>query len=275
MHVLNTILNAFGALVFAPFESAPPWLALTVVSVVAGVFMMVVFKYTSSQTKLKAVSNRTRANLLAMKLFKDELSVTFAAQWDLLGCTGKRLWYSIWPPMAVMMIPFVLGIAQVGVRYEFRPLRPGEDAIVVLELSESAWDANADSRLEAPDGVIVETDPLRIAPERKIYWRVRPERDGDFVLAWNVDGNRIQKTLRVRNGLHAVSARRPTTGLWDQLLHPLEKPFDEASAVRAIDISLPQRSTPFLGFDVHWLISFFVISMVVALLCKPFLKVQL
>jgi hypothetical protein len=275
MHMINVIMNWLARVAFAPFASVPAWLTLTIVSALAGVFMMIVFKYTSHQTRLKAVSDRTRADLLAMKLFKDELSVTFSSMWDLLGATGKRLWYSIWPPMVVMIVPFVLGIAQVGARYEFRPLRPGERALVTLEFNEDAWAANADVQLEAPDGVIVETEAARIGGERKIFWRVRPEREGDFTLAWQIDGKRVEKSLPVRNGLHAVSPRRPASDFWEQVLYPLEPPFGKDDAVHCIDVELPRRSTEFFGLDIHWLISFFILSMVFALVCKPFLKVQL
>ena len=275
MPVINNIMNALGDLVFAPLASAPPWLTLTILSAIAGLGMMIVFKYTSSQAKLKAVSDRTRADLLAMKLFKDELAVTFASQWDLLKATGRRLWYSLWPPMAVMIIPFVLGIAQLGVRYEHRPLAPGETALVTLALNPNAWEANHDVQLETPDGVAVETPALRLPEEAAVQWRVQVTAPGDYTLAWRVNGERIEKSLPATAGLPAVSPRRPTTGFWDQLLYPLEPPFDASSPVRSIDLQLPSRSTPIFGWDVHWLITFFVLSMLFALVLKPFLKVQL
>ena len=275
MRAINNMMNSLGDLVFALFGSAPPWVALTVLSAVAGLLMMIVFKYTSYQSKLKAVSDRTRADLLAMKLFKDDLSVTFASQWDLLRATGLRLWYSLWPPMAVMIIPFVLGIAQIGIRYECRPLARGDHALVTLRLSEDGYKANADVQIETPDSVEVVTGPVRVPAEATIYWEVRVAEDGNHELAWQINNQRILKSLPADGGLRPVSPRRPTAGFWDQLLYPLEEPFPAASPVRSIDVELPQRSTPIFGLDIHWLISFFVLSMVFALLLKPFLKVQL
>ena len=275
MSVINHILNAIGDLVVAPFDTAPPWLTLTILSAVAGLLMMIVFKYTSSQAKLKAVSNRTRADLLAMKLFKDELAVTFASQWDLLKATGQRLWYSLWPPMAVMIIPFVLAIAQLGIRYEYRPLAPGESALVTLTLQEDAWPANSNAQLETPEGVVLETPPLRLPAESAIQWRLRATQPGRHTIAWQIDGQRIVKSLPAAPGLYPVSPRRPTTGLWDQLLYPIEAPFSASSPVHSIDLQLPSRSTPLFGLDIHWLITFFVLSMFFAFILKPSLKVQL
>jgi hypothetical protein len=275
MRVINKIANLLGDLIFAPFVQAPPWLGLVVLSALAGLGMMIVFKYTSSQAKLKAVSDRTRANLLAMKLFKDELAVTFASQWDLLKATGKRLWYSIWPPMAVMIVPFVLGVAQMGLRYEHRPLRPRESAVVSVKLNDGDRDAVDDLQLNAPQGVEIEAGPCRVESDSAVYWRVHTTAPGDYKLAWNIGGRRIEKLLPAGSGLGPASPRRPSAGWWDQLLYPLEEPFAKDSPVRCIDVQLPERRTPIFGLDVHWLISFFVLSMLFALILKPFLRVQL
>jgi hypothetical protein len=172
-------------------------------------------------------------------------------------------------------VPFVLVTAQLGMRYQFRPLRPGESALVTLHLRDAAWDAGSRAALEVPEGVTVETPALRVAPERSVTWRVRPDEHGAFDLAWNIDGERYVKRLDAQAGLTTASPRRPTTGWWDQLLYPIEPPYGTGAAVTAIDVSLPERSTPILGLDVHWLISFVVLSMVFALLVKPIIRVQL
>ncbi len=275
MRWINAILNPIAELCFAPFAQLPPWAALTFWSLVAAVLMMLVFKYTSRQQKLREMSDRTWSALLGMVLFKDELRTMFACQGRLLAATAGRLWYSIWPPLVVMIVPFVLVTAQLGMRYQFRPLRPGESALVTLHLRDGAWESGSRAALEVPAGVTIETPPLRVAADKSVTWRVRPDEHGAFELAWNIDGQRYVKRLEARAGLTTASPRRPTGGWWDQLLYPIEAPYDAGAAVAAIDVSLPERSTPILGLDVHWIISFVVLSMVFALLVKPIIKVQL
>ena len=275
MSVINAILNPLAKVCFAPFVYLPPWLTMVFWSAVGGLFMMIVFKYTSRQQKLKEISNRTRAALLGMKLFKDELSVMFSCQGSLFKATGGRLFYSFWPPLIVMIVPFVLGMAQLGARYQFRPLRPEESALVTLHLSAAGWAEGSVAALDAPPQVDVETPSLRIESEHAVLWRVHADEPGRYELAWQINGQRFIKTFEASRGLVGASPRRPTTGFWDQLLYPLERPFGPDSPVLAIDVALPDRSTPIFGLDVHWLITFFVLSMVFALVFKPFLKVQL
>lgn len=274
MAIVNAVATAIAGACFAPFASLPPWLTLTVWSAIAGVLMMIIFRYTSNQKALKEVGNRVRANLLAMRLFKDELSVTFSCQWGLLKAIGARLWYSL-APLVVMIVPFVLGLAQLGAYYEKRPLRPDESAVVSLYLAEPAWDSNTDVRLQAPDGVVVETPGLRDRSERVIRWRVRARQAGQHKLVWEVSGQRVEKLLSAGAGLVPVSPKRPGTSFWDRLLYPVEPPLGEHDAVRAIEVVHPTRQTPILGWGIHWLITFFVLSIVFALLFKPVLKVQL
>jgi hypothetical protein len=71
-----------------------------------------------------------------------------------------------------------------------------------------------------------------------------------------------------------VSARRPDARLLERLLHPAEHAFDASAAVRAIVVHYPARATPILGLDVPWWLTFFIVSIVAALLAKPWIKVQ-
>ena len=76
---LNTVANGLGRLL-APIGWLPGWLSATVVAVVTGVGMLAVFKYTSNQRAIKRARQRIRANLLAIKLFKDSVAVGLRAQ---------------------------------------------------------------------------------------------------------------------------------------------------------------------------------------------------
>jgi hypothetical protein len=270
-------MTFLGNVVLAPFEPVPPWLTLTIFSAIGGVIGLKLWGWTSNQEALKAVSNRTRADLLAMKLFKDELSVTFSCQWDLAKVLVKRLWLSL-RPIVIMMVPFVLALAQLGSRFEHRPLRAGENAVVTLELTEDSWAKNKNAQLLVPEGVQIETPPLRVATEHTIQWRVQATQPGQHELAWEIDGRRVTKSLPVGTGLVEASAIRPGPGwgdFWDQLLYPAESVLPSGGPVAKIEIDLPHRSTPIFGFDTHWLITFLVLSVVLGLLFKPVLKVQL
>src|SRR5262245_36405364 len=133
MNVLNAILRTISGALLAPVAAWPPWLVLVGFSAIAGVGMAALFRVTSDQKALKAVAGRTRAQLMAMRLFKDDVRVAFRCQWDLLKATGRRLWLSL-PPMAVAIVPFVLVLAQLSLYFEHKPPAAGERVVVGLRL---------------------------------------------------------------------------------------------------------------------------------------------
>jgi len=43
-------------------------------------------------------------------------------------------------------------------------------------------------------------------------------------------------------------------------MHPGEKPLPAAGAVRSIAVAYKSASLPLFGWDVHWLVAFFILS---------------
>ena len=152
MNALNAVLAKLTGLVLAPFAALPAQVALIVISVVAGILAAIAFRYTSNQTALKRVADQVRASLLAMRLFKDDLRSVFRAQLALFKASGLRLVHSL-PPLVVLIIPFVLLLAQLAMWYEFRPLTPGEQALVEVEIDPRVWSEYEGLLLVPPDGV--------------------------------------------------------------------------------------------------------------------------
>lgn len=284
MNALNAILTSLTAALMAPFRSLPAWVALVLWSAAAGVLMTWAFRYTSSQRALRRAVDQIRANLLGMKLFKDDLGVTLRCFGGLLSGVGRRLLLSL-PPMVVMIIPFVLILAHLSVWYEFRPLRPGESAVVEMRLSAAAWPGHGSVAIDTPDGIALETRAslgtrgLPDPAERTLTWRIRAEKPGAFLLKWNVAGVACDKRVQVAPraaGLAPVSPIRPGASIASQVLYPSEAAFGDSSPVESIRVSypLPQRATPIFGWHIPWWATFLVVSILAALAAKPMLKVQ-
>ncbi|MHC4966658.1 MAG: hypothetical protein ACYTGE_17345 [Planctomycetota bacterium] len=276
MNWINARLTAAGDFCLAPFASWPPLVVLIAVSVVAGVGMTVVFRYTSNQRALRAVARRTKAQLMCLRIFKDDLGVAIRCQGSLIKAIGLRLWHSL-PPMLVLIVPFVFILTQLALRYENRPLMPGESVIAALQLTPAGWSERDTIRLEAPPGVTVETPALRDDTRQAVYWRLRLDEPTAQPLSFRVGVSEAQKSVigtEKSDRLCTVSARRPGSGFWDRLLRPGEPGFGAGEPVKGIELRYPARTTPIFGFDVPWWVSFIVLSMVTALLVRPFLKVQ-
>src|SRR5260370_28258841 len=100
---LNAIANAMGLWVLTPIGVLPGWLSATLVSAATGVVLLVVFKYTSNQRTIKRIKDDIKANLLALKLFKDSASVALSAQGGILVSAIRLTVFSL-VPMLVMAV---------------------------------------------------------------------------------------------------------------------------------------------------------------------------
>lgn len=279
MNTINSILTPVFDVLFGALGVLTPAGALLAFSALLGVLMALVFRWTSNQRGLRTTADRSRAALLAIRLFKNDLNVTLTSQVDLLKAAGLRLWYSV-PALFVLTGPFALILAQVGLRYEYRPLRVGETAVVEMRLSDQAWESQGDMELATSAGAQVETTAVRAPHDRTLAWRVRATKPGLQTLRCRVGGQTVEKTLRVVNrnspaDLQATSVVRPGPGLWDRVLHPGEPGFDEQSPVRSVELHYRRaRATPIFGVDVPWWATVLLTSMLAALLARPIIGVR-
>ncbi len=278
MDLLNAILTAVTELVFWPLRWLPDVLVLVIWAVLAGLIAGVAFRYTSNQRALAAVGDRIRADLLAMRLFKDELRVTLRSQLDLLRAAGLRFWYAL-PAFVAMLIPFMLLLVQLAMRYEVRPLRPGEAGLLEVRLTPHAWERaqQVPPRLEVPDWVAIETPPLRDGARRSVWWRLRPRAAGTADVRCLVGETSVDKRLTVAAegaALQCVSPLRPGRSFWDRLLYPTESALAPDAPATGVRIHYPARVTAVFGYDVPWWVTFLVASILSAFVLKPFLKVR-
>lgn len=279
---LDNIIRAStwaGDAVFAALSWMGPGAALWVLSAALGVLMMVIWRFTSNQRAIADVRRRISADLLATKLFKDNLAVTFRSQRRILWQAVRLLGYSI-KPMAIMMVPFVLVMVQIGLRYERRPA-PMERALRVTATVKPgrpfmSREVQAEAtRIVLPPGLRHNPqDPCRAEMLGTVDWRLTAVAPGTHVVELGSAEHPIRVPLVFGDGFERISS--VTGGAWhERLLYSAEPSIPEASVIGAVRVDYPRRRTPMLGFDVHWLVSLFVLSIVFALLVKPLLKVHI
>jgi hypothetical protein len=273
---LNVATNALGTFVLAPIATLPGWLSATLVAAPTGILLLVVFKYTSHQRAIRAVRNDINAHLLALKLFRESASVTLRAQGRVFLGALELLVLAI-VPLLIMLVPVSLLLAQLALWFQTRPLQVGEEASLVLTLNPGAEALLSKVYLEPTDAVEV-VGPAHVLSKREVVWRITAREDGYHQLVANVGGQSIDKELAVGDGFMRVSTQRPTWSWWDALWDPAEEPFGRGSPVQSIEIEYAKRSpwatTEFLGMP-WWVLYWFIVSMIAALLFRKVLKVNL
>ncbi len=270
---LNPLCTKLGDLVYAILSPFPIWIGLTLLSVAAGLIALLAFRYTSNQTAIGRAKDDIKANLLALKLFKDELGVTFRCQLRLLWAIARLQRYMLFP-FFVMLPPMLLLLAQMGIRHQWRPLQPGEQTNIELRLTD-----------EAPTTDTTPTEPITLQPNPglaeivgvpgadRTVWRITAGSPGRHILQFHLGAESIEKELVVGTEFQRVSAIRTRHNWGAQLLHPAEPCLPADATVASIQILYPHVDSWIHGAN-WWLLSFFVISMATALIFKPLFNVR-
>lgn len=270
---LSAFANALSKPLMGVYAAMPGWLSCTLVSAGMGLAMLVAFKYTSNQAAIRRVRDDIKANLLAVKLFPDSIVVTLRAQGRLLRGAVMLLVLAV-APMLVMIVPMSLLLGQMGLWYQSRPLRAGEETVVTVTLAGASGSARPDVKLAPTSAAEVLVGPVRIVSQNQVCWSLRARENGYHRLAFMVDGQTVEKELTVGDALMRVSVERPEWNWSAILLNPAEPPLGRASAVRAIRIDYPDREAGVSGAD-WWVAYCFAASMVFALCFRAFIKVNL
>ncbi len=284
MWFINRYLTSGFDAVFAFMEGWPGWLSLTVLSAFTGVVALVIYKYTSNQTAISRVHDDIRSSLLAAKLYKDDLGVTLRSQGRLFGAAGRLLLHSLFP-LLVMIVPITLLLGQMAPRYEWNPLSVGEEVLLYAELRPGTLDTDPEIGLDVPPGVVVDVGATRHDLNRykdypavdKLCWRLKVTEPVRAPLVVQVGDASAEKMITVSDQRYVKACPvRPGPSILDQLYYAVEPPAGSEDVIQRIELhSVPAGSTPFFGWDVHWAVSWLILSMVFALLAKPIIKVQM
>lgn len=270
---LNQIANLLGGIFLAPISFIPELTGAIAVSVVTGIAMLIVYKYTSRQAAIKAARNGIKAELLALSLFKDNVFVNLRSQFRIVIGAFHLLRLSL-VPMAVMMIPIGLMLGQLSLWWQARPLHIGEEAVVTVNLSGDAQSRWPEVLLRPCSAAETMVGPVRVRNQRAVCWKLEAKKSGSHQLVFNIDGQDVVKDLAIGDHLMRVSVRRPEWKWADVMLYPAETPLTPHSPARSIEIQYPSRSSWSTGKD-SWVIFWFVGSTIAALLFQKVLKVNL
>lgn len=262
-------------LIFYPFRNMSPWAGMIFVSFLTGLLMLFVFRYTSNQKGIKTVKNKIKAHLLELRLFKDSLSTSFKAQGHILRLNLRYITYSA-KPMLVMILPTILILIQLNFWFAYSPLSPGQAAICKVKLKEGHSPMETNVTLKPSSGMMVETPPLRIEEDREIDWRFSLKKGGFHLLTIAAGEQAVTKTVLVGGRLlNRISPVKVHNRALDELLYPSEPPLPADSPIQSIEITYPPLRMEIFGWHIHWLVAFFVLSIIAGYALKGIFKVEI
>src|SRR5207248_3356813 len=95
------------------------------ISIVIGLLMVIIFRYTSDQKAIARAKDRLKAHLLAVRLFQDQLPVVMRAYGRILRGTGSYLRLAF-APFMIAILPITFLIIQLDRYLGWMPLHPAQ-----------------------------------------------------------------------------------------------------------------------------------------------------
>jgi len=271
MRVILEYLSRLFDLLFAPLAGFPRIYGLLAVCVPTGAVLIAIYAWVSDQEAMRQVKQRIRLHFMEVSIYRDDLLVGVQA---LKGIFGQNLRYMLLTlkPATFMIVLVILLLGQLNLRFSHEPLQPGQRFVLAVKLSPETVAAAGRPKfaLSVPAGLEVETPPLYMPDIREVDWRLRVKEYGDYTLGVSVNGQKAQKRVLVSRRLVSFYPELGRDSLLNIFTNPLEKPLPNDSPVESIRLHLEPAYylEDVLGFRVHWLVAFFVFTVVVGLTIK-------
>jgi hypothetical protein len=259
-------------MIASSMSSNTPLLLVLALSIAIGLLMVIVFRYASDQKAIGRAKDRLKANLLAVRLFQDQLPVVMRAYGRILRGTGRYLRLAF-TPFLIAILPITFLIVQLDRYFGWTPLQPAQTFIIEARIDNP--NALNDATLQLPPELSSSAPAVHVPKEKEIVWRVVAEREGQYDIHVAAAGQTLSKQVVISPGLARVSPVRLKDNFWERMFTSGEPALADNSPVQSIAISYPPRVIDFAWMEWNWIVLFFVVSLVAGFIFKSVLGIQI
>jgi hypothetical protein len=266
-------LTEFFSLILRPFENGHAFGGMIFISLATGGVMLVLFKLTSNQRAMKRVKTKVSAYFLEMRLYKDDASTVMASQRRILKANLGYMKLAVLPAV-VMIIPVVLIMIQLNLRYAYHALSPGQTAMVKVKLADGVDGLSERLTLTAGQGVEKAGSAVRIPSLGETDWKVKLTERG--VGTVKLASSAVEMAIPIYGTAKTVPvyAALKKASFWESLMNPGAPRIPAAMPVESIEVKYLPMAFNFGLFQLSWLWTFLIVSMAFGVVLKYVFKVE-
>lgn len=271
---LNNFFDIFSPL----FSSLSEYVNITIISFTSAVFFLYIFKKTSNQKKLKHQKDLIYGNIIQIVIYKDQARVIFKSILGIVQHNLNYLRYTI-PSLFLITPPLILCSTQINNRFSYSPIDINQKLIIRVDLDDKlqavkTWFFNR-IHIETSPGIFIETDPLRVISPASVYWRARVTKTKQtqfiYLSMSGVDGVIKKKIVTTGSECQRFSPQKSKWHIWNSLTNYAENYLPDESPFKAVSVSYKRKSYTFLAWKIDPVILYFILTLIISLLLKPFI----
>jgi hypothetical protein len=263
LHTLRNIVEAMLTIV----DTMPDWLGLTIVSLVSGVVMLLVFGLVTPAHWLKRSRELATAAMYEVRIYLDSPRRVLTAQSRLVGWSLAYT-LAMLPAFVILTIPFGLLLLHMEQRWGIDALPTDTPVLVKVHLTQ---DASVEPQ-ESPN-VRVTAPALYDEVEKTAYVRVELDKPENSVLKLKVGDDIVEKRLDADPSSDVFSPTR-ADGLALLVVLTDEPPLDNPT-VSKITVTHPAAAQDWVPFGMPWWAYWLLVATIGAVVLAKPLKVQL
>ncbi|HVP57203.1 MAG TPA: hypothetical protein VMU02_03810 [bacterium] len=273
MTAIGGALTRFFTLVLRPFENGNAFGGIIFISLATGAVMLVLFKLVSNQQAMKEIKTKISAYFLELRLYKEDASTVLASQGRILRTNLSYMKLAVLPAV-IMIIPVVLIMIQLNLRYAHHALLPGQTAIVKVTSAPGVDVLGERLTLVPGQGVEKASSAVRIPSLGETDWKIRLTERGVGTIKVASSAAEVTIPVYATTKTMPVYAEVKKASFWDGLMNPGAPRLPAAMPVAAIEIKYPPMAFNFGLFHLSWLWTFLVVSMAFGVILKYVFKVE-
>jgi len=231
----------------------------------SSLLVLVVYRLISSPERIRNAKQRIKANILAIRLYKDFGAAMLTAFLKSLWHTLKYFGLNLIPLLVLFPVLFLLFV-QMDIRYGMRPFRVNE-AVQVKARFNDAID-RLDIELVPSPYYRPLMNPVFVSALNEVNWKVAALRPGQALLLVRVDGRMQNKSLIIGDQQTALSNQKMRRSNWAHFLYPAEERLSAQGKLESISLQYPGCDVSFLGLRGHWLFYYIVLMLIFVLALK-------
>ena len=266
-------MTGFFTLLLKPFENGHAFPGIIFISLLTGAVMLVLFRLTSNQAAMKEAKTKISAYFLEMRLYKEEISTVMASQRRILRANLDYMKLAVVPAM-VMIVPVILIMVQLNLRYAQSGLLPGQIAMIKVKVEDGVDVMREGIRLSSTEGIAKASPAVRITSLGEVDWKIKVTEPGIHHIT--ISSNSGETTLPVFGVTRLIPIYRDFRkgSVWEAILNPGSPRVPDGVPIESIEVRYPSLAFSFGFVELSWLWTFLVISMAFGFCLKFIFKVE-
>jgi hypothetical protein len=253
-------VTQFFNFILKPFENGHAHAGLVLVSIITGAVMLFLFKLTSNQQAMKEVKTRISAYFLEMRLYKEDISVVMASQRNILKANMGYMKLAVIPAL-VMIVPVILIMVQLNLRYAQTGFRPGDTAMVKVKVEEGVDVVRNRVNLKAQGGVEKASPAVRIPSLNETDWKIKLTENGIHNLTFETASGDMTIPVYATDRLIPIFGTFKKASFMETVFNPGAPRVPDGVPIESVEILYPEMSFGWGFISLSWLWSFLIISM--------------